>query len=251
MGLNERIRYAAMKARHEKKLRPWHHKWWGVAIIIIATLILIIVAAVGIYIINEYTRIQRGNPAKFMEEQRESYLAAVNRYSPNTHGPKNAPVTIIEFSDFSCPFCQSSYAGLKAIREKYPEQVHIVYRDFPLHNNSIFLAISARCAGEQGKFWEMHDTFFENQEKFNSDLEEVKAVMPSVAAALELDVASFNYCLTSQKQFAQIEQDFNDANYLKIEGTPTWFINNTTRITGSISSEKMEELVSGLLNIKK
>lgn len=251
MGLNERIKYAAMKARHEKKLRPWYHKWWGVSAIIVAALVLIIIAAVGIYIINEYTRIQRGDPAKFMESQKEAYLAAINRYSANTSGPENAPVTIVEFGDFSCPYCQASYPGLKAIREKYPEQVRIVYRDFPLHDNSIFLAISARCAGEQGKFWEMHDTFFENQEKFNGNLEEVKIIMPDVAAALGLDVASFNYCLTSQKQFAQIEKDFEDANYLQVEGTPTWFINGTTRITGSISAEKLEELVRGLIQIKK
>ena len=251
MGLNERIKYAAMKARHEKKLRPWYKKWWGIMTIIISSLLLIVLTAISIYVINEYARIQKGSPAKFIEEQREAYLAALNRYTPNTHGPQNASITIIEFSDFSCPYCQSSYAGLKAIREKYPERVRIVYRDFPLHDNSIFLALSARCAGEQGKFWEMHDTFFENQEKFNSNLEEVKLVMPDIAAALGLDVPSFNYCLTNQKQFAQIEQDFNDANYLQVEGTPTWFINNTTRITGSLSAEKLEELVLGLINIKK
>lgn len=251
MGLNDRIKYAAMKARHEKKLRPWHHKWWGVALIALATLFLIIITAIGIYTINEYARIQNGNPAKFIEEQREAYLEALNRYSPNTYGAKNAPITIIEFGDFSCPYCQASYAGLKAIREKYPEQVYIVYRDFPLHDNSIFLALSARCAGEQGKFWDMHDTLFENQEKFSGDLEEIKIVMPDIAAALGLDVANFNYCLTSQRHFVQINQDLQDAEFLKVEGTPTWFINNTTRITGAITAEKLEELVTGLIQIKK
>ncbi len=250
MGLNERIKYAAMKARHEKELRPWHRKWWGIASVIIATLILIIIAAIGIYIVSEYARIQSGDPAKFIEEQKEAYLNALNRYGANSHGPQDAPITIIEFSDFSCPYCQSSYAGLKAIREKYPEQVRIIYRDFPLHDNSIFLALSARCAGEQGKFWEMHDVFFENQEKFNGDLEEVKTIMPEIAEALGIDTASFNYCLTSQKYFTQIEQDYEDASYLEIEGTPTWFINNTTRITGSITASQLEELVSGLIQIK-
>ncbi len=250
MSLDERIKYASMKARHKKKLEPWYQKWWGKIMIVLGFLLAILLIASSLYIMDEVQKIRNGQSAKYLAEQTDLYLEAINRPSANTYGPSNAPVTIVEFSDFACPFCRDSFAGLKNIREKYQGQVRIVYRDYPLHSNSIILALSARCAGEQGKFWLMHDLFFENQDRFNVSQDELLAVMPEIAELLQIEPIQFKSCLDSQRHFSQLEQDYQDGSFLNIEGTPTWFINNS-RFTGHIPAQNLEELVAGLINLRK
>jgi len=236
-----------MKSRHQKKLMPWHKKWWGRLIIVVIIFIAVFMVAASIYVFTEANRINRGRPARYLEEQREKNLAAINRSSANTYGPADAKITIVEFSDFSCPFSRASHEGLKNIREKYGDQVRIVYRDYPLHDNSIFLALSARCAGEQGKFWQMHDLFFENFDRFSGRGQtELETVMPEIASLLEMDPIQFNSCLINQRYFPQIKQDHDDGVLLAIEGTPTWFINNK-RLVGYISKDNMESLITDLL----
>ncbi len=248
MSLKERVKYVAMKARHEDKLRPWYKKLWGVIFLVLAAIFLIFMVAGGIYIVNQIKIINGGGDAASLEEQRQIYLDTIKGDEQNNWGPKNAPVTIVEFSDFACPFCEQSYAGLKNIRKTYGDRVRIIYRDYPLHDNSIFLALSARCAGEQGKFWEMHDVFFENQDKFNLPEAELTQNMPDLAAVLGLNVDQFKTCISDKRYFTQIKKDYEDGNYLKIQGTPTWFINNN-QITGYISEEKLQEAITGLLQI--
>lgn len=250
MSLEERVKYAAMKARHENKLRPWYSKWWGVILLIILSIFLIFIVASGIYVVQQIQVINSGTNASSTAEQLQAYLTAINGEDDNSWGPKEAPVTIVEFADFSCPYCEESYAGLKNIQNKYSGRVRIVYRDYPLHTNSIFLALSARCAGEQGKFWEMHDVFFENQDKFNLSQEELNIAIPALAETLGLNIEQFKNCLGTQKYFSQIEQDYNDGNYLQIKGTPTWFINNK-QFTGVMSADDLQSIVEGLLNIIK
>ncbi|MFA6514488.1 MAG: thioredoxin domain-containing protein [Patescibacteria group bacterium] len=250
MSLKERVEYAAMKARHENKLRPWYKKWWGIILIGLSAIILIFIIASGIYVVQQIQNINNGVSLENLEEQRQKYLTAINGASDNTWGAKTASITIVEFSDFACPYCKQSYAGLKNIREKYADRVRIVYRDYPLHDNSIFLALSARCAGEQGKFSEAHDIFFENQEKFNISQEELKAMMPNLAVELDLNINQFNTCLEEQRYFPQIKKDYEDGSYLQIKGTPTWYINNN-QLTGALTTEKLQELIEGLLTTQK
>lgn len=244
MNLDERMKYAAMKARHKKKLRPWYKKGWGISVIALGVIFLLFITVFALAVQQQLQILN--NPKPISEEIANTYIEAINRPSVNVLGPVDAPITIVEFADFSCPFCRDSHASLKNIREKYPDKVRIVYRDFPLHNNSIFLALSARCAGEQGKFWLMHDLFYENQDTFNVGEAELKVAMPDVAEALEMDVDRFRTCLIEQRYFPLIEKDFEDASFLEIQGTPTWFINNRP-IVGHISVDDLEEMVSGTL----
>ena len=244
MGLDERVKYASMKARHQKILRPWYKKAWGIIVIIIASLLLIF--AIIFSLTLQSVLQERNNPEPYGEEMTSNFLRSVNRFSANSFGPVGAPVTIVEFADFACPFCAASHDGLKSIREKYPQQVRIVYRDFPLHDNSIFLALSARCAGEQNKFWAMHDLFFENQDRFNVSQSELKQVMPDIGSALGLDVVKFKNCLDEQRYFPQIEQDVEDASFLQIQGTPTWYINNVPFV-GHLPASQLHDIVEGIL----
>lgn len=233
-----------MKARHKRVLRPWYKKPWGIILIILGTLFLIfsVIFALTVQSIIK----EQNNPQEYSEEQVAEFLERVNRPTTSTFGPINAPVTIIEFADFSCSFCASSQPSLKAIREKYPKQVRIVYRDFPLHDNSVFLALAARCAGEQNEFWTMHDFFYLNQERLNISQSELRQILPGIATELNLNTPQFEKCLDEQRYFPQIEQDVKDVSFLGLQGTPTWYINNTPFV-GHLSPEELNTIVEGIL----
>jgi predicted DsbA family dithiol-disulfide isomerase len=139
-----------------------------------------------------------------------------------SRGAANAPVTIVEFSDFQCPFCGNLFPVLKEIEKKYADTLRVVYRQFPLtsiHPYAQKAAEAALCAKDQNKFWEYHDSLFENQNDLT--VESLK----SRAANLKLDTAAFNACLDSGKQNAAIRKDIADGNKAGVTGTPALFIN--------------------------
>jgi len=139
-----------------------------------------------------------------------------------SRGPANARVTIVEFSDFECPFCGGLFPTLKGIERTYPDTVRIVYRQFPLKNIHPFAQKAAEaslCAAEQSRFWEMHDSLFGFQEDLTIDSLKLRAM------ELKLDVAAFSTCLDSGKHAATILKDKEDAARLGVSGTPTLFVN--------------------------
>jgi protein-disulfide isomerase len=144
-------------------------------------------------------------------------------YDPErVRGNPKAPVMIVEFSDFQCPYCQAVEATLKTVLAKHENQVALAFRDLPLsqiHAHALGAAEAARCAGEQGKFWEYHDLLFANQNKLdrNGFLEQ--------AHTLKLDEKQFDSCITSEKYKAQIAQDEQDGRRAGLNGTPGFFIN--------------------------
>jgi protein-disulfide isomerase len=137
-------------------------------------------------------------------------------------GPATAPVTIVEFSDFECPFCGRLFPTLKAVEKIYLDRVRIVFRQFPLrkiHPLAQKAAEASLCANEQGRFWEMHDSLFGDQEHLTVD------ALKARAAALKLDTALFNMCLDSGKEAAAIDKDIAEGAKAGVTGTPTMFIN--------------------------
>jgi len=136
-------------------------------------------------------------------------------------GSKNAPITIVEFSDFQCPFCGRAEPTLKQVRDKYGDKVRLIYMDFPLgiHDHAIDAASAGRCAGEQGKFWQFHDAMFADQSKLKPD--DLKAD----AKKLGLDTAKFDDCFDKGKYKAEIEADMQQGHDLGVDGTPAFYIN--------------------------
>ena len=248
MSLEERLKYAAMKARHKNIFRPWYQKWWGILILIILGLILIILVASGIYVVNKIKQIRAVNSQTSLEQQRQNYINTINGDGTNfTLGTNKPQVTIVEFGDFACPFCQESATGTRKLLADYKDKVKLIFRDYPLHDNSIDLASAARCAGEQGKFWEIYDEFYANQDKFTAvSGDALTAQLMSLAAFLKLNTSQFSDCLTSKKYIDQIRKDYEDGENLQISGTPTWFINNYA-LTGYVPAAKFQELVTGLM----
>ena len=146
----------------------------------------------------------------------------VSADSGRLRGNSQAPVMIVEFSDYQCPYCQGVEATLKQVLAKYEGRVALAYRDFPLqqiHPQAQLAAEASRCAGEQGKFWEYHDLIFVNP----SMLQQPSLV--EHARKLELDERRFESCLTGGKFRAAVQSDQQDGLKAGVAGTPAFFIN--------------------------
>jgi len=143
-------------------------------------------------------------------------------------GPKNAPVTIIEFSDFQCPFCKNVVPTLEALEKQYGNKVKVAFKNQPLpfHANARLAAAASLAANAQGKFWEYHDKLFAHQEALD------RASLDKYAAELGMDMAKFKSALDSKKFDAQITADATEATWAGAEGTPTFFINGR-RLVGA------------------
>ncbi len=136
-------------------------------------------------------------------------------------GNPEAPVTIVEFSDFQCPYCARLQPTLKQVLKAYPNEVRLVYKDFPLgfHEHAKNAARAAHAAGEQGKYWEMHDLIFEKNNELSEDM------FRKFAERLNLDITRFMADFRSTRYDKQIQQDINLGRSLGVTGTPTLFIN--------------------------
>jgi protein-disulfide isomerase len=153
-------------------------------------------------------------------------------------GAADAPVVIVEFSDFRCPYCGRHFREtLEPLLENYGDYVKYVYRDYPaLGDESVQAALAGACAAEQGKFWETHNTYFANQDKLSHDF------YIQTATDQGLDVAVFTACLNSEKYFDEIKSDFIDGQLNGVEGTPGFFINGNF-IKGAQPYELFEKII--------
>jgi protein-disulfide isomerase len=158
-------------------------------------------------------------------------------------GNPDAPVTIVEFADFQCPYCGSVQPALKTVLEKYQGKVRFGFRDFPLrqiHPQAQLAAEASRCAGEQGKFWEYHDLLYANQTRLD------QASLTDQARTAGVDVERFGTCLTSGKFKAQIESDLQAGTISGVSGTPAFYINGVL-LSGAQPASAFESIIdSGL-----
>ena len=148
-------------------------------------------------------------------------------------GNPDAPITIIEFSDFQCPFCARFHVQtLPTIMDEYINKgtVKLVFRDFPIqsiHPNALPASVAAECANEQKKFKEMHDVLFEKQNEWsNQNIESVMNTFSQYASDLGLEEKAFDSCLKNGKYIEEIQKDLDDGRTYGISGTPGFFIGN-------------------------
>lgn len=157
-------------------------------------------------------------------------------------GSPDAPVKIVEFCDFQCPFCAASQAGLEQVFEQYGDQIMLAYRHFPLasHPEAMFAAEAAECAREQGKFWEMHDLIFENAQDLSDDSYQ------AFASELQLDLAQFDMCLSEHRYRDTVLNDLRDGQSYGVGGTPTFFVNGRM-LRGVADLERFQEMIEPVL----
>ena len=201
--------------------------------------------------------------ARFLDEQsrnsaREALIASLRRSGPNVGvtlepprhpvevaasdpatGSDSAPVTIVEFSDFECPFCRQASPTLKKLQQAYGERVRVVWKDFPLtqiHPQAFKAAEAAHCAGEQGKYWEYHDRLFANQSALHS------AALKGYASEMKLDTQQFEKCLESSKYAERVRGGMAMGTQLGVNSTPTLYINGRV-IAGAYPYETLAAVV--------
>lgn len=176
-------------------------------------------------------------------------------------GDKNAQLTLIEFGDYECPFCARHFREtLPQIERDYVKtgKVRYVLREFPLesmHKNAFKAAEAAKCAGEQGKYWQMHDRLFNNQAQIGA------IELPKHAQAIGLNLSAFQECLDNGKQAAEIRKDMEDGQRAGVQGTPTFFLgaqDSTVQnikvlsvIPGAYPYAQFKQAIEGALNQMK
>jgi protein-disulfide isomerase len=161
-------------------------------------------------------------------------------------GPKDAKVTIVEFSDFQCPFCAQSAPLVKQVLDAYPKDVNFLYKQFPLtsiHPNAMGAAKAAIAAGKQGKFWEMHDIMFANMRELQPEK------LKEYAGKIGIDVARFEKDMNSPETQAQVEREMKEAAAAEVTGTPSFFIAGKRVMNRSF--EGMKQMVEDALKAKQ
>ena len=158
-------------------------------------------------------------------------------------GPQNAPVQILEYSDFQCPACQRAEDTVKKILQSYPGKIHFVFRHFPLpgHQWSAIAHQAAECAARSGKFWEFHDRLYDNQKIWSLSPNAVEFIL-KYAAELGLDLESFVACLTDRETAERVLVEKRMGDRVQINSTPTFFINEE-RLVGPIELEQKGDAI--------
>ncbi|MEK6752992.1 MAG: thioredoxin domain-containing protein [Chloroflexota bacterium] len=171
-----------------------------------------------------------------------SVIVDVSWQNAPVRGSLDAPIQIVEFSDFQCPFCKASQSTLDLVLKKYEGRVLLAYRHFslPMHEQAIPAAEAAECAREQNKFWEMHDLIFQNAQKLSI------TIYDSFADQVGLDLDKFKACISEHRYLDAILKDQKDGETYGITGTPTFFINGHM-IEGSMDLLGFQEVIESLL----
>lgn len=157
-------------------------------------------------------------------------------------GNKAAKVKIFEFSDFQCPYCARHHETLQQLVKDYGDKIAWVFKQFPIASHPLGMpgAVASECAGEQGKFWEMSDKIFTNQDTLTTDSFE------KFAKELSLDVEKYKTCVKEDKYREKILSDYNAGIDAGVQGTPTNFINGQA-VPGAVPLEDMKGIIDGLL----
>jgi len=195
--------------------------------------------------------LERNRRAQALDALREAATVSVRLEPPRliveatgpSLGPDDAPVTIVEFSDYQCPFCGRAEPVVKQVLAKYPDQVRLVYRHFPLdsiHPQARPAAIAAVCASEQGRFWEFHDKVFGSQRELSSER------LAGFADELELDRESFDRCLESDAAAKTVADDLEAGQSAGTTGTPAFFVNGIM-LSGARPLEDFVEVIESEL----
>jgi len=166
-------------------------------------------------------------------------------------GNPDSKVTVVEFSDFQCPACGAAFPATKTVFEKYKDRIRFVYRHFPLtglHPFAVSAAEASECAADQQKFWEMHDSLFQQQSSWTAtqSLDEAKQNIRSIAQQLGLNMDSFDACVSGRKKLSKVQEDMDAAVRFGVNSTPSFFINGKL-VRGGMTVEAFSQEIDAAL----
>jgi protein-disulfide isomerase len=178
-----------------------------------------------------------------MESPPKSPRKVIPETNNPSMGPKDAKITIVEFSDFECPYCQRSQMVNQKLREKYKDKIRWVFRDYPLpnHRNAMLAHAAANCAIPQNKFWEMFEILFQNTGKLSEEN------VLKMASSLNILNPQFQECIRDNKTIEEIQNDIVEGQKLGVNGTPAFFINGIM-VEGAAPIETFEKIIEEELN---
>lgn len=206
------------------------HRWLVFLVIIFITTVVFLFASLHLRPVWVPHKDDNNQPTELTEK----LSAPVITYVDPQKGASNPTVTIVEYSDFQCPACKELANNLDTALRTNPD-IKIVWKDLPnesLHNLAVAAAVAARCAGEQGKFWEYHDFLFNNQTVLSEE------GLSQMASSLGLSLDKFSQCYKGQDTLPLVKKDYDEGMALQITATPTLFI-GVKRISGAISAEEI------------
>ncbi|MDP1709798.1 MAG: thioredoxin domain-containing protein [Candidatus Komeilibacteria bacterium] len=231
--------------------RPKHHIWkW--LLIILGTLILLYAIYFVYTVLTIRSQILSGN---YNFEQYGSDVSGqasaeidTRKYQVATTddpalGAEGSKVTIVEFGDFQCPFCRQAYTIIRSLAARFPNDIRVIYRDFPLSDDHLVAELAARagyCAHEQGLFWPFHDKAFHNQDNLSRE------VLIDLAVQSGIEPEKFLVCLDSQTASEEVKEDIREGKAAGVVGTPTWFVNGY-RVAGVIPQNILEKIIQELI----
>lgn len=259
MSIDDRIEYLRRKGAVKRASSRWYKKWWGILLALILAGILVYAFSFLFLIIRLLSNpeelgqimnsraINKGIETNLQEDylSNKRLVEGINNYFL---GNSEAEISIIVFSDFTCPYCKESAKTIASLAIKYGSNLKIIMRDYPiLSDDSLSLALVARCAGDQDKYWPMYYKLFERQAVYK-DIG-IGAIVDEVGIP---DIDGFYNCIDSQKYLNNIIKDASDAQFLKVGGTPAWFVNGVKvgegAIPFSVWSELLDEVLVDLKN---
>lgn len=232
--------------------QPWYRRWWGVVLLLVGGLLLAFGFAIALRTYTLVRQYQRGEItlAELSANQLQALKTNANAQATDLDiarapslGPATAPVTIVEFADFHCPYSYESAPILKSLLARYPGKIRLVLRHFPIiDQQSTDAALAAECAKAQSPafFWLFHDQLFDYQD----DLTESRFL--TIAQSIGLDQTAFTQCYQSQQFQEEVLQDLATGVQNSVQGTPTFFVNGN-KVTGHQPLDRWEAAINSLL----
>jgi len=224
---------------------------------VLAVVLLVILAVFALRVIMIYDKISRGDyqdlaldfgglvsTGQGLVDSSSDEVYDVTTDDDPSFGSSDAPLTIVQFADFGCPFCADTSYTVRRLESRYPNQIRFIFRDFPItenHPDSQLAAEAAECANEQGVFWEYHDKLYQNQSDHSRDALKVYAL------ELNMDYNSFVACLNSGRFRSEVQDDYAAGVMAGVYGTPTFFFNGN-RVQGAIPDDIFVLIVDAFLN---
>ncbi len=228
--------------------------WWKILLgLFLALLLAGMIAFVRqIYVYYKAIRAGESNPLfaqqleaswRSQEQQGTGVIGDLADSNAPAMGPSTAPITIVAFVDYDCPFCQRSHAAWRMLAKDYPEAVRLIVRDFPipeLHPEAVRPSLAARCAQKQGKFWSFHDALYQSMDQRSEEQ------LIALATRVGLEREAFQRCLTSGETRALVERDVQDGIAAGVSGTPAFFFNGK-KIEGAMDRRMFAAVIDYLL----
>lgn len=159
-------------------------------------------------------------------------------------GSEQASITLLEYGDYQCPFCGLAYPVVKRLQRHFGKDLRFSFRNFPLiqsHEHALLAAVAAEAAGNQGRFWEMHDMLYEHQDRLGSQ------DLTRYATNLQLNLRKFDEDIKSEALLNRVRADYLSGEMSGVEGTPTFFINDV-KYVGAPQFDEMKRFIEGIID---